>query len=837
MNSIDKNWVDSHVNSNGEVIIPEGVEKIEAEAFMDNQQVKKVVMPNSIVEIAENAFSGCTNLEDIKFSNNLKVIGSDAFLDCKKITSIELPKTLEIIGEEAFARCEELEKVLIDYEAKIRELQDCIFYECKKLKEIEIPKSLKNIGEYVFCSCEQLQDIIFDQQSQLENIQEGAFFECKNLENINLPVGVKSIGKAAFKDCTALKSVQFDKNSELFEIGEQAFQMCENIKKIELPQNVELIGNYAFDACTSLNNIMLGQNVQSIGDFAFANCTKMQTIEIPNLVSKIGRGAFYSCTDLKDIEIGESVEEIGVVAFSSCKSLKRFQIPPKTKNIKNIFENCSELEELILGENTEQLSSITLEGCNNLRKVILNKNLKLLPEQTFKNCTNLEEIELQELQRLGYGAFKGNDSVRKITIDGNEFILDENEKLFSLQRAGEKVVIVTKDEKGKFFSKGINLEKGTIKTLPYNLYLTDEGKLCFAYNSLADCSLEMLKHLKEQGQNQLYIYGSTRDTNPNEYLIGINYDLYNVDDLIQIKSVIEEIKGEIEIPALEDKDRQKKIYGQLVRKLSKHLEYDFFETYSNAKNNDERNAEKQKCEEIAGKNWETYWNKNKDRDLITSMQDNGNLMGLLNKRFVCRGSAEIIRNLSAEFGIDAQVVLGPKHAWNQVQLDGVWYDDDFTLYQAYLSQDRTDMARKVFLCGQGKFQSMDMHKKTYTKTHEVGKILSSENKEILLNYGRVKQQVQQQTIQPHEKERPPEETIKDEVGDEFKTKTQQQKQQEQEAATEWMNRIGTVAQEVDKTNAGVNGKQEVAQLIKDLDKKQQKEQNKEQEQEEQQQDI
>lgn len=80
-----------------------------------------------------------------------------------------------------------------------------------------------------------------------------------------------------------------------------------------------------------------------------------------------------------------------------------------------------------------------------------------------------------------------------------------------------------------------------------------------------------------------------------------------------------------------------------------------------------------------------------------------------------------------------------------------------------------------------------------------------------------------------------EKSIRDEVGDELTPETETQQQERKDVETKWMQRIGSVTQEVDKTNAGVNGKQEVAQLIKDLDKKQQKEQNKEQE--EQQQDI
>ena len=82
---IDKKWVEQHIDSNGEVVIPEGAEKIESEAFMDNQLVKKVIMSNTIIEIGENAFSGCANLENVKFSSNLKKICEEAFTDCKKI--------------------------------------------------------------------------------------------------------------------------------------------------------------------------------------------------------------------------------------------------------------------------------------------------------------------------------------------------------------------------------------------------------------------------------------------------------------------------------------------------------------------------------------------------------------------------------------------------------------------------------------------------------------------------------------------------------------------------------------------------------------------------------
>lgn len=85
----------------------------------------------------------------------------------------------------------------------------------------------------------------------------------------------------------------------------------------------------------------------------------------------------------------------------------------------------------------------------------------------------------------------------------------------------------------------------------------------------------------------------------------------------------------------------------------------------------------------------------------------------------------------------------------------------------------------------------------------------------------------QQEIKPQEQE-----SIKDEVGDELKAKTDSQVQDEKMAELDWMHRVGTVAQEVDKTVAGVKGKQEVIQLVKEVDK-QQKKQIQQEEQEEQ----
>ena len=65
-----------------EVVIPEGVNIISSDAFMDNTSVKSVVMPNTVICIDLRAFYGCSSLEKIVLSDNLKYIEPQAFADC-----------------------------------------------------------------------------------------------------------------------------------------------------------------------------------------------------------------------------------------------------------------------------------------------------------------------------------------------------------------------------------------------------------------------------------------------------------------------------------------------------------------------------------------------------------------------------------------------------------------------------------------------------------------------------------------------------------------------------------------------------------------------------------
>lgn len=80
---------------------------------------------------------------------------------------------------------------------------------------------------------------------------------------------------------------------------------------------------------------------------------------------------------------------------------------------------------------------------------------------------------------------------------------------------------------------------------------------------------------------------------------------------------------------------------------------------------------------------------NEDRDEVDGVYYPGgyppahNLVGgLLNNTCVCEGYAKILKQTLACVGISSRVVIGDAteelHAWNQVKIDGIWYNTDLT---------------------------------------------------------------------------------------------------------------------------------------------------------------
>lgn len=198
---------DSHIES---LVLNEGLEAIELQAFSGSQKLASVVFPASLKKIGSQAFLG-THLEEVVFSAELQEIDDEAFRGVAELTSVTLSNNMQRIGYQAFSDCEQLSKVAYVGEMKTA---DCMveigaFQNCTSLTSFAFPQSLSEVQGWTFVGCRKLKEII-------------------------LPKSVKKVGDQALRTNSTVETITFE-GEEAPELTGNPFPFKENILKIMLP--------------------------------------------------------------------------------------------------------------------------------------------------------------------------------------------------------------------------------------------------------------------------------------------------------------------------------------------------------------------------------------------------------------------------------------------------------------------------------------------------------------------------------------------------------------------------------------------------------------------------
>lgn len=134
--------------------------------------------------------------------------------------------------------------------------------------------------------------------------------------------------------------------------------------------------------------------------------------------------------------------------------------------------------------------------------------------------------------------------------------------------------------------------------------------------------------------------------------IKIGNNKYEIDTYKTCRKKINEIVEGINLQTnQENPDREKYIFGQVIKRLANDIGYDY-ELEEKEKNGEARNDESENARNLVG--------------------------GLINGTCVCVGIAETARNVFACCGIECINVGGDEHMWNEIKLDGEWFNMDLT---------------------------------------------------------------------------------------------------------------------------------------------------------------
>lgn len=100
--------------------------------------------------------------------------------------------------------------------------------------------------------------------------------------------------------------------------------------------------------------------VSGIGTCAFRSCDRLISVTIPDTVTYIGNYAFDECGNVQEILLGSNTEWIGTAAFQCCYKLQSADLPGSVRHIGNFaYNHCSSLRNgtIQLPESLETLGS------------------------------------------------------------------------------------------------------------------------------------------------------------------------------------------------------------------------------------------------------------------------------------------------------------------------------------------------------------------------------------------------------------------------------------------------------------------------------------------------
>ena len=459
------------------VVIPEGVEKIDAYAFANLTALEEIVLPSTLEAIEYGAFYGCSSLKKISFSgeNNLKIINQYAFEGCDLQGTVDLSAVCIISGY-AFAGNQKLEGIITS--DSLLSIGQYAFAGCKGLKNVTITSEKVKYGAYAFTGCEALTSFYVNAAV----LPEGMFYECKGMTGITIGPDVNEIGEFAFRD-TQISAYTVETGNQAFRvgtagyilsadgttlvavsatqtgaftsanlngavvtvIGDGAFSHNTKITSVTLPEVVR-VGNSAFGSSKNLAEVTLGR-LENLGEYAFFETaitqlpamtdqvqigkyafayTGLTSVTIPDGMI-VPEGMFAQCKQLHTVTIGNDVT-LDKYAFQMDTN-ENFQVKyytdPATGKRHFYYEFTSALRNLTIGDNAV-IGENAFAGHAKLEAVTLGQNAKI-EKMAFYNCAQLKSIDLSKALTIGDYAFSGDEyyvcldnsmSVAVVTLEG-----------------------------------------------------------------------------------------------------------------------------------------------------------------------------------------------------------------------------------------------------------------------------------------------------------------------------------------------------------------------------------------------------------------------------------
>ena len=420
-------------NLSGTYSIPDSVEKIDHQAFLDCWRITELNIGSGVKEIGTYAFGFCSGLDTICFKGSAPAI--DAYAFSGVTATVYYPADNSTWTTSARG----------NYGGSLTWLPDTSTGEeptgnlCGDNVTWTISGSTLTItgeGPMWDYSSNNAPDwsgvTAVEIRGNVTSVGANAFYNADSIETVHIYSDVTTIGSGAFADCSKLSYVKFPESLQTIE--DMAFAGCTNLGSmhtgVTIPDSVTDIGDWAFRGCTYMSKLKLGSGLKTIGSEAFYGCEKLTVVSIPDTVTNVGAYAFGECYGLQSVALSEKLLAIPEGLFHNNTSLKAMTIPNSVKTVGDYaFYNCKNMSSVTVGGSVLEIGSMAFAECTGIHTMYFNGNAPKIAANAMKNVTaNVYYFELDETwdedAKQNYGGeltWMPSRSISHITTDTSEY--------------------------------------------------------------------------------------------------------------------------------------------------------------------------------------------------------------------------------------------------------------------------------------------------------------------------------------------------------------------------------------------------------------------------------
>lgn len=235
------------------------------------------------------------------------------------------------------------------------------------------------------------------------------------IQRIELP----PVARIADRVFSGVSCIEYAFAEGIQEIGLSSFGNNGRLLELNLPNSINLIGQDAFIANTGLTSLRIGFGTNPaplvLSSGSFMNCRFIKTIEIggrikrlpyqtfsgndrlesitvPPELTHVDQYCFNNCYQLRQFS-SEYVVEAGSYAFSGCTNLHTVYLPNCTTIQARLFDRCTNLANVTLSDNIQNLRSDLFVNCNVIKSIIFPRNAEVALQRLVYSCAEVRYVE------------------------------------------------------------------------------------------------------------------------------------------------------------------------------------------------------------------------------------------------------------------------------------------------------------------------------------------------------------------------------------------------------------------------------------------------------------